>query len=112
MIYAIYFVAFYLGFLAFALAQLLDRHNAANRPANPASMRWAARFGAACVLALTIFGLSKFTWYVPLLAYLSVALTAGTVRYRARRSPKALSIEILCGASSVFLTILSFQLVD
>lgn len=112
MIYAIYFIAFYLGFLAFALAQLLDRHSAANRAANLAPMRWAARFGAACVLALTIFGFSKFAWYVPLLAYLSVALTAGTVCYRARRSPKAPGIVILLGASSVFLTLLSFQLAD
>ena len=112
MIYAIYFVAFYLGFLAFALAQLLDRHNAANRAANPAPMRWAGRFGISCVLILTVFGFSKFAWYIPVLAHVSVALTAGTVCYRARRSPKAPGIAILLGASSVFLTLLSFQLVD
>lgn len=112
MTYAIYFVAFYLGFVAFALAQMLEKGESMDQPTNPALVRWAARLGIASVLMLSVFGFSKLAWYLPLLALLPVVVSAGSVCYRARRSTKAPSIVILWGSISVVLTLLLFQLVD
>mgnify|MGYP003585998970 CR=1 FL=1 len=106
MTYAIYIIAFNLGLLAFLLARLIDRGAPIGRPFNQAPMRLAARLGIACVLALTAFGFWKLPWYLPLLAYLSVAITAGTIGHRASRSVRAPGIVITLAAASVLLSAL------
>lgn len=106
MTYAVYIIALNLGFLAYLLARLIDRGAPIDRPSNPTPMRLAARLGIASVLALTAFGFWKLLWYLPLLAYLSVAITAGTIGHWARRSVKAPGMVIALAAASVLLSAL------
>lgn len=106
MLHIVYLVAFNVGFLAYVLARVTDRRAAIDRPSNPAPMHFAARLGIVCVLALTAFGFWKLPWYLPLLAYLSVAITAGTVGHHASRSVSSPEIVLALAAASVLLSAL------
>lgn len=58
------------------------------------------------MLVLIAYGFWKLSWYLPILAYLSVFFTAGTIARRASRSDKAPGIVIAFAGVSTLLTVL------
>ena len=110
MIYAVYIIALNLGFVAFALSTEIDTGSPIDQPPNPARMHFAARLAGVCALVLTVYGFWQLTWYLPLLAWLLAASTAGSIVTRARRSVRAPGIVTALAAASVLLTLLLFQL--
>jgi hypothetical protein len=105
MVHAIYIIAFNLVFLAYALTLVFDDGSPLDKLPNSPLMRFSARLGGVCIMELTIYGFWKLDWYLPLLAFLSVVCTAGSLFIYARRSLKAPRLVTVFGFDSLLLTL-------
>lgn len=112
MIYAVYIIALALAFLAYAMTFNIDGTEPIDPPPTSALTNFATRMAIVCMVVLTVFGFWKLPWYLPLLAWLIVAITSGVLVVIVRRSFKASSFLVGFSAASAILTMIMPSLIE